>query len=198
MKKINHTVRMNHESHLRWLIAGSFFVSIVAAFLSWLFPPDFTKDPPDFPLPGLLFGQLQTALIILGSTALGIKITEEKRILPAIGFTMLAISYGVIFVLYLVSSSKESIEETYKLFGASLFLLIPSALLIARYSNFPKWVNVLTALYYVPWIIEVVLFFSNGNKATEIGGAIDFIGQLTFNVVVFAWGIITLKRKTTV
>ncbi|MEP7197920.1 MAG: hypothetical protein ABI851_15485 [Saprospiraceae bacterium] len=187
----------NKDKHLRILIATSLLTSVVAAIIGWFFPPDFSVDPPKINKLGLVFGHLQTAFVILGCTALGIKLAEEKQTLASIGFTMMAITQGIIFVLYVISPepSKENLDEVYKLFSASLFLLIPSMLLIALYSNFPKWLNIFGMLSTIPWLIENILYFTN-HKLTEIEGAIDFLGQLMINITVAAWAIYVLKNNS--
>lgn len=184
------------EKHLRRLIAGSFFLSVIAGIIGWLFPPDFSVEPPKISEVGLMMGHMQTALIILGCTALGIKLTEEKKTIASIGFTMMAITQGVIFVLYVVSPepTTENLDEIYKLFAASLFLLIPSMLLISFYSEFPKWLNLLGIAAIIPWIIENIMYFSTHKLSNAVGTA-DLIGQLLMNATVICWAIYTLKKS---
>ncbi|HNP48550.1 MAG TPA: hypothetical protein PKK99_11445 [Bacteroidia bacterium] len=183
------------NKHLSQLIAFSFFASVVATIISWCFPPDFTVDPPKMNEIGLMLGHLQTSLVILGCTALGIQLTEEKQTISSIGFTMMAITQGVIFVLYVVAPepSKENLDEVYKLFAASLFLLIPSMLLIAFYSEFPRWLNLLGVFAIIPWITENFLYFYTHNLSPVVGAA-DFVGQLMMNTTIFFWGYFSLKK----
>lgn len=185
------------EKHLRWLIAGSFFTSVVACIIGWCFPPDFSMDPPKIHEINLLMGNLQTAFVILGCTALGIKLAEEKQTIASIGFTMMAITQGVIFVLYVVSPqpTKENLDEVYKLFTASLFLLLPSMLLIAYYGEFPRWVNILGIAAVFPWIVENIIYQFQ-HKLSSLLGSVDFVGQLLLNITITAWGIYVLKNKS--
>ena len=133
---------------------------------------------------------------ILGCTALAIKLAEEKQTMASIGFTMMAIAQGVIFVLYVISPepSKENLDELYKLFAASLFLLIPSMLLIALYSPFPKGVNILGLLAIIPWVIENILY-AISHKMTDIQGLFEFLGQLMLNITVAGWAFYTFKGR---
>lgn len=184
------------EKHLHWLIAGSFFASVIAAMIGWCFPPDFSVEPPRIDEIGLMMGHLQTALVILGCTALGIKLTEERKTILSIGFTMMAITQGVIFVLFVVSPepAKENLDEVYKLFSASLFLLIPSMMLIAFYSEFPRWINIFSIVAVIPWIAENIMYFS-AHKLSNAVGVADFIGQVFMNVTVFFWGFYSLRER---
>jgi len=186
----------NKEQHLNRLIGGSFIASVVASIIGWFFPPDFSVDPPKISEISLMMGHLQTAFVILGCTALGIKLAEEKQTMAAIGFTMMAITQGVIFVLYLIAPepSKENMDEVFKLFVASLFLLLPSLLLIAMYSHFPKWVNILGVVAALPWTIESILYFST-HKMTDAVGLCDFLGQLLFDATFLCWAIFILKKR---
>ncbi|MEP6794944.1 MAG: hypothetical protein ABJB16_11500 [Saprospiraceae bacterium] len=57
---------------------------------------------------------------------------EEKKTIPAIGFAMMSIAQGVIFVTYAIApSNAKGLEEIYRIFMSSMFLLIPSMILIA-------------------------------------------------------------------
>lgn len=180
--------------HLKLLIAFSFFASVVSSLIGLCFPPDLTTDPPKISETGLLMGHLQTAMLILGCTAQGIKLTEEKKMISSIGFTMMAIAQGVVFVLYVVSPqpTKENLDEIYKLYTASLFLLIPSMLLIVFYGGYPKWLNILGIAALVPWILENILY-SKANRLTDAIGATDFAGQLLMNATTTCWGVYALK-----
>ncbi|MFN8278842.1 MAG: hypothetical protein U0V49_01010 [Saprospiraceae bacterium] len=185
------------EKQLIRIISWSFYISVLAAVISWFFAPDFSVDPPKINEIGLLLGQLQTSLVILGCTALGIKLTEEKKTLASIGFTMMAITQGVIFVLYVVAPepSKENLDEVYKLFTATIFLLVPSMSLIAFFSEFPRWVNLLGMVAILPWIGEISLYFAS-HKLSDTVGMMDFIGQLMMNTTVSSWAYFTWKRST--
>ncbi len=185
------------DKHLRMLIAMSFFTSVVASVAGWCFPPDFSVEPPRISEIGLLMGHLQTALIIIGCTALGVKLAEEKQTIAAIGFTMMSVTQGVIFVLYVVSPepSKENLDEVYKLFTASLFLLIPSMLLIAFYAAYPRWLNITGVIATVPWVAENIIYFQQ-HKLSAASGSADFIGQVLMDVTIAFWGIFELRKGT--
>ncbi|MFN8287664.1 MAG: hypothetical protein U0V74_12955 [Chitinophagales bacterium] len=194
--KNNQTAKEKNVKHLKLLIAASFFTSVIAAVISWCFPPDFSVTPPKMNEVGLLLGHLQTAFVILGCTALGIKLTEEKQTIASIGFTMMAIAQGVVFVLFVISPepSKENLDEVYKLFTASLFLLIPAMLLISFYSTFPRWLNILGMLALLPWVAENILYHLSHQLSPLVGNT-DFIGQILMNITVFCWGLFSLKQK---
>ena len=181
--------------HVAWVIAAGFFGSVIAFIASWFFPPDFSTHPPTYDPWMMRLGQMQTALYILGCTGLGLKLAEEKKTLPSIGFTMMAIAQGVIFVLYLISSAptEDQMHEAYKMFSASLFLLIPSMILIAFYSEFPRWLNILGILSCIPYIIENILY-STYHEFNDTIMNVDGVGLVLTNIVAVSWGILILRN----
>lgn len=185
-----------HGLHLNKVTGYAFIISSVCYVLSLLFPVDVSVNPPVISPWMIMFGRIQTALIILGSTALGIKFADEKKLMSSIGFTMMAIAQGVMFVIFTFTfNSNETIEEAFSLYSASLYLLVPAVFMIAFYSDFPGWVN-------ITGIIAVCGFISD-NIAFNIIGKIkmwifvmDTAWNLLFVVAVFFWGIFILRELT--
>ncbi len=192
---------MNHSEikklkQVSWIAAGSFFGSVPCFPLTLLFSPipDFTQDPPTIPQTMLTLGQIGTAFLILGCVALGIKLADEKKIIHSIGFTMMSVAQGVIFVLYLISyNGHEKLEEAYRIFSASLYLLIPSMILIAIYSEFPLWLRLLGLAGCIPYIVENITFSVTGSFNQTIM-TIDGIGNILMNLTVLCWGIFVLRN----
>lgn len=177
-----------------WIAAGAFFGSVAVFPLIVLFAPlpDFTKDPPVISQTMLTLGQIGTALLILGCVAMGIKLADERKIIHSIGFTMMSVAQGVIFVLYLISyNGHEKLDEAFRIFSASLYLLIPSMVLIALYAEFPLWVRMLGLSGCIPYIIENILFALSG-KFNETIMLVDGIGNILMNLTVLCWGIFVL------
>jgi hypothetical protein len=191
---------MNQYSiKVRWhlaLISSFGFIGTVLLFIATgIFSPmpDFTQDPPLIPQLMLTFGQAGTSLLILGCVAYAIKLVEDKRPLAAIGFSMLSIAQGVIFVLYLISyNGVEKFAEAYRMFSASLYLLIPSLIIIAIYSGFPLWLRLLGVVACIPYVIENVMFHYT-EKFTLAIMIVDAIGNVLFNLVFLLWGIVVIR-----
>lgn len=179
-----------------WIAAIAFFSSVFTFLLIVLLAPlpDFSKDPPLISQIMLTLGQIQTSLLILGCVAMGTKLADEKKIIHSIGFTMMSVAQGVIFVLYLISfNGHEKLAEAYRIFSASLYLLIPSLLLIGIYTEFPFWLRILGVLSCIPYIIENIMFSQTGafNESIMI---IDGVGNILMNLTVLLWGIFVLKN----
>ena len=180
--------------HLTCLISYSFIFSPVAYLVSFMFLPDLSVDPPVIPGIFMTLMKIQTALIILASTAYGIKLTEEKKTLPSIGFTMMAIAQGVLYVVTTFTlNSNEKIDEAYRMLSAYLYLQVPAIIIISVYHNFPRWINVLAILSMVPLIIEFLVFQATEKLSMPIL-IIDTVGNLMLNVATAAWGVVILKR----
>lgn len=181
--------------HLAWTIGGAFSVSAFAFLLTSFFIPTVTSDGKVImPAITVLLSEIQISMMILGCVAMGIKLSEEKKTIPSIGFTMLSIAEGVIFITYTISvNSNENMEELYRVFMSSMFLLIPSLILIAFYSEFPRWLNILGLVAGIPMLIENILFAIN-KEVTQILIMLDGTGLFFMSVTAFFWGLITIRN----
>ncbi len=181
--------------HLAWTISIAFFLSNLAFLSSLFFIPTMGADGKPVVTPiAITLGEIQTAMMILGCVALGIKLSEEKKTIPSIGFTMMSITQGVIFITYTISySSHEGIEEVFKVYMSSMFLLVPSMILIAFYSDFPKWLNIIGVLACVPLLIENISYAITG-ELTQKQMNLDGIGQILFTITAFFWGMRTIRN----
>lgn len=182
--------------HVTWITAigfiGSALTFVLTIFVAPL--PDFSGELPIISPVMLTLGQMGTALLIIGCVAYGIKMAEERKTIHAIGFTSMSVAQGILFVLYLISyNGHEKFEEAYRMFSASLYLLIPSMLLIAIYSEFPKWLRLLGAVACIPYTIENIMFSFTG-KFDETIMMIDGVGNMLFNFIYICWGIYILKN----
>ncbi len=182
--------------HVTWVTGYSFLASVLV-FTSSIFlapMPDFSKDPPIISQLLMTFGQISTSLLIMGCVAYATKLTEERKTMSSIGFTLMSVAQGIIFVLYLFSfNGIEKFEEAYRIFSASMYLLVFAILLIAFFSEFPTWLKIGGIISCLPYAVENIIYAIEG-KITPILLHIDGIGNLLFNFTVACWGIIILRR----
>jgi len=191
-----HDKAAQHQ-HLANIAAIGFFATVIFFICSLIFAPfpDFTKEIPVISDVMLTFGQISTSFFILGCVTYGVKMVEEKNPLAAVGFTMLSIAQGVIFVLYLLSySGHEKFEEAYRMFSASLYMLTISYLIIALYAPFKLWLRILGIASCIPYITENIMYHLE-HKFTETTMQIDGVGNMLFMLVTFCWGIVILKLE---
>jgi hypothetical protein len=181
--------------HLAWTIAAAFFLSNLAFLISMFFIPTLGEDgkPLIHPVSATL-GEIQTAMLILGCVAMGIKLTEDKKTIPSIGFTMMSIAQGIIFIIYTISlSSHEALDEVFRIYTSSMYLLIPSMILIAFYSDFPKWLNFMGVAACIPMMIENIGFAISGHLSQWMM-YLDGISQMLFAITAFFWGLRTIRN----
>ena len=180
--------------HVAYTIAIGFIGSFLAFGFSLFFPPDFSTPIPTFPKASMVSQEISLALYILGCTVLGLKLAEEKKTLPSAGFTFLAIAMGINFILYFINlNNEQSLQDGYKTFCGMMYLLIPAMILIAFYSEFPRWVNWLGLVSLIPYIITYFKFMSNEKYSTDLDRT-SFFSVILFNLTALAWGIFTLRN----
>lgn len=182
--------------YVSWIAGLSFLGSAFTFILAILFSPmpDFSVDPPQIPSVMLRLGQIGTSLLIVGCVAYAAKLTEEKQIMSSVGFTLMSVVQGVIFVLFAISyNGEEKIDEAYRMFSASLYLLVASMVLIAIFSDFPRWVKITGIASCIPYIIENILYFARG-KVTPQLMIFDATGNFLNYFVQAVWGFIILRR----
>lgn len=191
-------MKLKHERqalHLAWTIATAFFLSNLTFAVSMFFMPALGEDgkPVMHPFAATL-GEVQTAMLILGCVAMGIKLSEDKKTLPSIGFTMMSIAQGIIFIIYTISlTSHDDLEEVYRVYTSSMYLLVPSMILIAFYSDFPKWLNILGVIACVPMIVENIGFAVAGRLSLWMMN-LDGIAQMLLAITAFFWGLLTIRN----
>jgi hypothetical protein len=126
-----------------------------------LFPPELTRGIPMYSAESIVLIEFGLSFLLLGSTVMGLKLEDEKKILPAAGFTMLAISIGVMMSsLFEITqdTNNQSFEKLYYITVSSNFLYFPAMILIAFYDGFKKWIRILGLISCVPLLIATILF----------------------------------------
>jgi Na+/melibiose symporter-like transporter len=191
--------QLSHEDrklkHVTWVSGYSFLGSVLTFLMALIFVPmpDFAQDPPVIPDLLMTFGQIGTSLLIMGCVAYATKLTEERNTMSSIGFTLMSVAQGIIFVLYIISfNGEEKIAEAYRIFSASLYLLIFSILLISFFSDFPKWIKILGAVACLPYVTENILYSVEGKLSPKLM-YIDAAGNFLFNLTVACWGVLVLR-----
>ena len=190
-------MEFKQTNHVILLIAISFILSAVLFFVSWMFPLQIVDGIPVMSDEIIFLGRIQSALYILGSTAFSIYLSEQKKTMVAIGFAMLSIAYGVIFVLYLISfNTKEDLQSAYQLFMGSMNLLLPAFIIIALSAEF-KWYLNLAGLLGCCFYLAENIYYHYSNSFNQTMMIIDGTGQIIFNLQAIGWGLqlILILRK---
>lgn len=155
-----------------------------------LFPPDYSKDIPVYTPESAMILQFGLALLIAGATMMGIKLAETDKI-SAAGFTMLAISTGVMMAALFETTSvftEETYEKQYYIFTSANFLFVPSMLMIATYKDFKLWIRWLGIISILPLVAVSFIFLFHYRNFTRL----DQIGTLGYFLVMITqviWGV---------
>jgi hypothetical protein len=141
------------------------FLCYVVALL--FFPPDFTGEFPVYSQESNLIVEFGLALNMAAATVMGIKLSDERKILAAAGFTMFAIAIGLsmssLFEVFDVID-KASFEKSYFINTCSNFLYVPAILLISTFDGFKKWIHymsIFTALVIFASGVLFMLYYRN-------------------------------------
>ncbi|MDX2196329.1 MAG: hypothetical protein NW207_07920 [Cytophagales bacterium] len=165
-----------------------------------IFATDYAGQVPIYKPETIVLIEFGLSFLLLGSTVMGLKLEDEKKILPAAGFTMLAISAGVmmssLFEITQVSSA-ESFEKYYFITISSNFLYFPAMLLIAFYDGFKIWIRWLGLISCLPLLISSILFLTHYRNYSMLE-IITNCGYLLMGLAQCIWAIniyINYKKK---
>ncbi len=186
------TKNLNGKVIFWFLMLNLLSVPLILLF----FMPDYSTDPPTYSDGLMIVSEFSTAMLICAATLAGIKLADDRQILPSAGFTIFAIAQGIIMVtnfeLIGKQMNREALEITYQMYVGSNFLFIPSMLLIATYRMFPKWLHYTTLFSGIPYIITNVMFLS-GERNIALLDAIATVSWVLQTIVYIMWGIIFYK-----
>ena len=154
-----------------------------------IYPPDLSKEFPYYDPNGIMIVAYGNALFIAGLTVMGIKLADEKKVLPAAGFTMFAISGGILTAsLFEISQviSHETYEKFYRIQSSSNFLYLPAMYLISAYEDFKKWVRYIGLASSIPLLIASFMFLFGSRDFKTLENISD-IGFGFMAVTSFSW-----------
>lgn len=183
-------MQLKHDRKITFFVVATFIAQPLFSILSAvIYPPDFSKEFPLYNPNSLMFIAFGNALGIGGLTVLGIKLADEKKILPSAGFTMLGISMGLLLVsLFEITQviSHEAYEKFYRIQASGNFLYLPSMYLISAYEDFKKWIRYIGLVSSVILLIAsfMFLFGSRNFKTLE---TISNIGFFFMFITFFSW-----------
>lgn len=182
--------------HIRQTIAFGFIGSFVCMAASFCFPVDFSGEVPVYPKATLLLNEACYGLLIFGCTIMGIKLADDKRVLPSAGFTMLAIAQGVTFItnFEVQHFTEEEFKKGYEIMTGMLFMMLPAMWLIARYTDFPRWLNWLGLITCVPLAVGAIMFQTDAAEFNTIEKVLG-LGYVFTELTALCWGIRVLKVK---
>lgn len=183
-------MQSKHENKITFFVVSTFIAQPLFAILAAvIYPPDFSKEFPVYNPNSIMLIVCGNALGIAGLTVLGIKLADEKKILPSAGFTMLAISMGILLVsLFEISQvvSHEAYEKFYRIQASGNFLYLPSMYLISAYEDFKKWIRYIGLVSSLILLIASFMFLF-GSRDFKTLETISNIGFLFMFITFFSW-----------
>jgi len=193
-------MHLKHEKKITWFVVITFLAQPVLTIMAFLiYPPGPSKDFPVYDPDGIMLVAYGNALFIAGLTVMGLKLADEKKVLPAAGFTMFAISGGILMAsLFEITQvvSHETYEKFYRIQSSSNFLYLPAMYLISTYEDFKKWIRYIGLVSSIPLLIASFLFlFGNRDfKTLETISNIGF-GFMTVTSISWAYNIYINYKK---
>jgi len=183
-------MHLKHEKKITWFVVTTFIAQPVFTLMALLiYPLDLSKDFPVYDPDGIMLVAYGNALFIAGLTVMGLKLADEKKVLPAAGFTMFAISGGILTAsLFEITQvvSFETYEKFYRIQSSANFLYLPAMYLISAYEHFKKWIRYIGLVSSIPLIIASFMFLF-GNRDFKTLEAISNIGFGFMTVTSFSW-----------
>jgi hypothetical protein len=137
-------------------------------------------------LPGelkLILYKLADALFISGCIIIAMMMARKGWDLPASGYTVLSIAWGVFFL----AKDFRGQEIGNDIFASAFYFLLPSMILIALYRPFPASIRVLTLITIIPSLLVLVSL-----KTGTLISYDDIIRKAGYQIIHFVslvWGI---------
>ena len=181
---------LKQEKKITYFVVPTLIAQPIVSILAMIiYPPDFSKEFPVYDPNSIMLMEIAGALMIAGLTVMGIKLADEKKVLPAAGFTMLAISGGILMAsLFEISQvvSLETYEKFYRIQSSGNFLYLPAMYLISTYEDFKKWIR------YIGLVSSLILLISGfmfvfGYRNFNTLETISNIGFLFLFITSFSW-----------
>lgn len=137
-------------------------------------------------LPGeykLILYKLADALFITGCIILAMMMARKGWDLPASGFTVLSIAWGVFFL----AKDFRGHEIGNDIFASAFYFLLPSMILIALYRPLPAIIKVLTLITIIPSLM--VLVSIKTGTFLSYDDIIRKAGYQVIHIVSLVWGV---------
>jgi hypothetical protein len=183
---------IKQEKFITLTIVTGFTVQFLCYVIALsFFPPDFTGEFPVYSQESNLIVEFGLALNMAAATVMGIKLSDERKILAAAGFTMFAIAIGLsmssLFEVFDVID-KASFEKSYFINTCSNFLYVPAILLISTFDGFKKWIHYLTIFTALVILASGVLFMLYYRNYIVLD-MITMAGYLLLSLTQLVWAL---------
>jgi hypothetical protein len=160
----------------RQVIPAQLIFFVVASFFG------FSGDLWPVEITAILY-KLADALFITGCIILAMMMARKGWDLPASGFTVLSIAWGVFFL----AKDFRGQEIGNDIFASAFYFLLPSMILIAFYKPFPLIIKILTLVTIIPSLL-VLLSLKTGSMLA-FDDLTRTAGYQIIHFVSLLWGV---------
>jgi hypothetical protein len=122
-------------------------------------------------------------MLISGTILLAMKLAREGWDIPAAGFTLLSIAWGVFF---LAKDFREQ-EVGEDIFSSAFYFLLPSMILVTFYKPFPLLIKIISIIIIIPSFIALIAVQTGISE--ESYGIWRKINYQAIHIASLFWGI---------
>lgn len=122
------------------------------------------------------------AIFITGTILVAMKLAREGWDMPAAGYTLLSIAWGVFFL----AKDFHQQDVGSDILASSFYFLLPSMILIAFYGRFPLFIKIITIFTILPSLIGLIYV-----KSETISPAYHLWRKISYqsvHIVSLVWG----------
>lgn len=164
-----------YERSDKEVVLAQFICFIIASFSGFtgdLWPSEFKP----------MVYKFADSLFITACILVAMKLARKSWDLPASGYTILSIAWGVFFL----AKDFRGQEIGNDIFASAFYFLLPSMVLISLYRPFPLFIKILTLITIIPSLIVLISL-----KTETILSYDDIIRKMGYQVLHFVslvWG----------
>ena len=134
-----------HEKSDRQVIIAQLICFLLASILG--FSADLFSDKY-----GPVIYKFVDATFITGMILVAMKLAREGWDMPAAGFTLLSIAWGIFFL----AKDFQRQDVNLDILGSTFYFLLPSMILIAFYDRFPLFIRIISLVTIIPSLIGLI------------------------------------------
>lgn len=128
------------------------------------------------------------AMLITGTILLAMKFARDGWDMPAAGFTLLSIAWGVFFL----AKDFHEQEVGEDIFSSAFYFLLPSMILITFYKPFPLLIKVISLITIIPSFIA--LFAVQTGISEESYSIWRKINYQSIHIASLFWGVFLFNQ----
>ena len=156
-----------------------FLFATVLGFSADLFGADFRQ----------IIYKFVDAIFITGTILVAMKLAREGWDMPAAGYTLLSIAWGVFFL----AKDFQQQEVGSDILASSFYFLLPSMILITFYGRFSIFIKIITLISILPALISLIYVkMETSSQAYLLWRKISY---QSVHIVSLFWGLFIYRMR---